>query len=294
MKTTISLASVFIFLFFMSCNLDILDPAQAALYDDYRVKTVKTSSPSRMDTRNFTYNAQGQLTKWQESSVPDMGTGTFKYASSGIKCEKALGTWAETIYNLTIDQRGYALKKTWNSPNSWSQYEYNDEGYLVKVRDEKGKVLEEYVWQKGNAVKVNTYGYGTFNVGTPFEYRSESYDEFLIEFDPKQIETRNIGLAFIGRRSIHDMNIIGYSYSDNFSNYGYNAPLKIKHTSIAKQFHVNGIPKTQTEVYTYDFVYEKDSQGLITKCSAKQTRTINGQPVKIDNYSQTYEYVKIK
>ncbi|TAD96852.1 MAG: hypothetical protein EAZ97_13435 [Bacteroidetes bacterium] len=290
--------NIFLFLFILSfvflggCNkIDSFSPTQTtSLYDSYRVKAIKKTDRNSL----YTYDSKGRILTWEEASSGYEAI--FSYYSNYIMIERTGYAGLQNTYRLDLNSNGYGIKETFYDFDKktildFRTYEYDANGNLSKERNNKSVIEKEYTWQNNNNIKMIRKYSTPYD---PFFGQSDYYDEFTIEFDAKQLETRNFGVGHWGKNLA-----FGGIYSNEIPNnvYGAYVPTKIvikSTTTILK----NGVKKTSKISSTYTYTNEIDKNGLITKCSYKVVNVNVGPNGDTDTNSgsgsETYEYTKIK
>lgn len=141
---------------FVSCKKDDTDPE-----DEVKASLVKTIKAvygvDEYETWEFTYNAEGKLTKVDNYWIEDFDKSyTYDYSVAGKLSVTRTGN-EPTVYDL--DDNGRITKEDWGG-GEYVAYEYNADGYMVKVTEHWGgadhKKFDVEI-TNGNTVKHTRY-----------------------------------------------------------------------------------------------------------------------------------------
>lgn len=174
MKKYLSFMAVALFIATLttSCKKDDDDkgddkPIEASLV----AKIKSTWAVDEWETHDFTYDANKKLTKVENYWLTDFDKAfTYDYSVPGKLSITRTGR-DPVLYDL--DDKGRITKEYWNS-TEWTAYEYNADGYLVKVFEFYGGtnyLKWEYEITNGNITKHTRYAAnGTVNRIKTFTY----------------------------------------------------------------------------------------------------------------------------
>jgi hypothetical protein len=239
---------------FTSCNKDdgTDDPIVVVASP---IKTMGVVYTDGIELYDFTYDATTKkITKIDDywNDVLDK-TITYDYSVSG----KLTITSGDNATEYELNAAGYISKEVW-SDEEWAAYEYNTDGYLVKVIEHWGgedHLKMEAVITNGNTVKHTTYDDDGVTVKKIKEFTFTTGDNVNDIHQTSMIDsnTKPIGNLF-GKPS---KKLVDYlEYWDPRE-----SPIEVGKTTISYEFDAKNRPSKITragadwqEVYTYTYV----------------------------------------
>lgn len=218
------------------------------------IKTIGVVYPDGVEEYVFTYDANNRITKIDDYWNDELDkTIVYDWSVAG-KLSITSGSNDPTVYDINAN---YMVTKEWWSADEWAAYEYDANGYLIKVIEHWGgedhlKMMGEIT--DGNYIRHTTYDDDGTTVKKIKEFFYTIGDNTNAIYQTSMIDsnTKPMGNLF-GKPSAKLVSYLEYWDPRE-------TPIEKGRTDIAYDFDTNDRPTTITrtgdgwqEVYTYDY-----------------------------------------
>lgn len=212
----------------------------------YYVSRIDFGDPYYNYAANYEYDEQNRLITMFDAA----DTVSFRYVDNQVICESTESDY-DDYYTYRLNDKGYAVES-----KDGSTFEYDSNGYLLKVEDESYTIY--YTWKDEDMVEMQVYYYYG-NTNTSATRKFTYYDDVnKVNFDPSTTDDDELDMLldtavpyFAGRKSKHLLkSIIGAGYTTTFE---YERDSKGRPTTIHEVKKYNN---SSTYEYNYKLSYK--------------------------------------